>query len=377
MTPTRSFLVHLQRGVGPVLVLFLLMIGIEDGQAQSGPSLRSVDRPVRVSIDPVGQYYQTSDDQEITQLSTYLSASVPIGRRFTVQARAGYAQTGGNDLTTVQGLTDATGRVQYAQPAGDGSVVFSTAVNVPVGEDQLSERELTTTRIASRNFYDFRVSSYSRGWSITPRLTWAVPVNDQLAFGIGASYEHQRGFRPTSALSSDSLYVPGDGIGINGGLDYKLNESSALGVDLSFRRYGTDEIDGNRRFETGNQISGTVRYLRRSGFTTIRAVARYANWGESEFGYRFGDPDRGDVLPSHAMVLGSYKTQLTEVIDIRVRASGHHYEDTIASDRKLLGRLHLEPSFDVGEWAALSPHGTATVGSYLGLGGGVRISGTF
>lgn len=366
------------RFLGGVCLLGLIVMGSGDAvQAQSGPSLRSVDRPVQVAIDPTAQYYSTSNDQEITQLSTHLSASVPIGQRFTVQARAGYAQTGGENLADVRGLTDATGRVQYAQPVGDGSVVFSTTVNVPVGKDKLSEEELMTTRVISRNFYDFRVSSYSRGPSITPRVTWAFPVNDRLALGVGASYDHQRGFQPTDGLSSDSLYVPGDGIGLNGGLDYKLNEVSALGLDFGFRRYGTDEIDGNQRFETGNQFSGTVRYLRRSGFTTIRAVARYSNWGESEFGYRFGDPDRGEVIPSHAMLLGGYKTRLTDIIDVRVQLAGHRYNKTIQADEKLFGRLRLQPSVELGEWVSVSPHGTVTYGSYLGLGGGVRIAGSF
>ncbi len=363
---------------------------VEEGQAQNGPSLRSVDRPVRVAVDPVGQYYESDNGQTITQLSTYLRASVPIGQRFSVQARAGYARTGGDQLAEVQGLTDATGRVRYTQPAGDGSVVVSATVNVPVGKDQLSkcelgeddcnraeEDELATTRLTSRSFYDFRVTSYSRGFSVSPRVTWAFPVMDQLALGIGAGYTHQRGFQPNDRLDSDSLYVPGDGVSVNGGADYKLTETSALGVDLSFRHYGTDEVDGTRQFDSGNQISGTVRYVRQSGFTRIRVVARYANWDESEFGYRFGNPSREQVLPSHTMVLGGYKTRLTDVIDARVRISGHHYDETIRDDRKIFGRLYVSPSFELGEWIVLSPHGRATYGSFLGVGGGVRIAGTF
>lgn len=392
MTPTRFFVSNLTGGIGLVLGVLLALLGGEEAEAQDGPSLRSVDRSVRVSVDPVAQYYETSGGQGITQLSTYLNASVPIGQRFLVQARAGYARTGGKQLTDVRGLTDATGRIQYAQPTGDGSVVVSATVNVPVGKDKLSkcdigddscnqaeEDELRTTRLASRNFYDFRVSSYSRGLAVSPRITWAHSISDQLAIGIGAGYQYQRGFQPNEGLSSDSLYVPGDGMSIKGGADYKLTATSALGVDLSFRRYGTDEVGGTRRFNSGNQISGTARYLRRSGFTRIRIVARYANWDESEFGYRFGDdgPERDQVLPSHTMLLGGYKTRLTEGIDARIRISGHHYAETIQADRKIFGRLYVSPSFEVGEWVVVSPHGTATYGSFLGLGGGIRIGGTF
>jgi hypothetical protein len=284
---------------------------------------------------------------------------------------------GGNQLTSVSGLTDATGRFMYAQPVGDGSVVMSATVNAPVGKSKLGQNELTTTRFISRNFYDFHVSSFSRGPSISPQVTYAFPVNDRLSIGVGASYQHYRGFQPNAGLSSDSLYTPGDGIGGNLGANYKLTETSALGVDVAFRRYADDEIEGQTTFDAGNRISGTVRYLRRSGFTTIRAVARYARWEESEFSFRDGGPDQGQVIPTHAMVLGGYKTRLTEVTDLRVRVSGYRYNETEFSDTKTFGRAYVSPSFELTEQIAVAPHGTATYGSFLGLGGGVRIEGRF
>lgn len=361
---------------GAALAISFLFGTVQHATAQEGPSLRSVDRPVQVALNPVYQYYETSSGQELTELSTKLSASVPIGQRFTVQARAGYARMGGGDnLAQVRGLTDAEGRVTYARPTGDGSIVFSATVSAPTGKQKLSGEELTTTRIISRNFYDFEVTSFSRGLSISPQVTWAFPVNDRFAVGVGAGYKHQRGFRPRADLNSD--YVPGDGIGGNAGFDYQVTETSALGVDVSFRRYAADKVNGNPRFDAGTRISGTARYLVRSGFTTIRVLGRYANWEKSEFGYQFGDAERGQIIPSHAMLLGSYKTRLTEIIDLRVRASGHHYAETIQADRKILGRVYASPSFELTDQIALAPHGTASYGSYLGLAGGLRILGQF
>ncbi len=367
------------RGVLGGILVVLLGGGSAGGvQAQEqGPSLRSVDRPVRVSVDPRYQWYETSEGASLTQLSTRLSASVPLGQRVTVQAQGSYAQMGGEDLTQVRGLTDVLGRVTYARPVGEGSVVLSMGVNAPTGKQRLNDDEMATARALSQNYYDFEVSSFSRGFSVGPQVTWAFPIGDNFAVGIGGTYTYQRGFRPTAELTEDSLYVPGDGVGVNGGFDYKLTSQSALGLDVSFRRYGTDQAGGVARFEAGTRMTGTLRYLLRDGFTSVRVLARYANWEESEFAFRLEEPRRGQVIPSHGLLLASYRTRLTERLRLTTRVSGHWYDETVQSDAKTLGRLYVSPSIQLGDVLSVAPHGRATYGSHLGVGGGVRIAAEF
>jgi len=362
-------------GTGLCLALVILaLVTTGPGYAQTGPSLRSIDRPVEVTLDPTYQYYDTETGRAINQVSTHLTASVPIGQRVTVEGRLGYARMDGDRLSQIQGLTDAVGRVTYAQPVGEGSLVFGATVNAPVGEQNLSPEAFETARLFSRNYYDVRVSSYSRGLSVSPRVTWAVSLGDRLAVGVGVGYQHQRGFEPRADWGE---YEPGDGVGGNAGFDYKVNQTSSIGLDVSVRRYGEDRLEGARSFDAGSRISGTLRYLFRSGFTTVRAVAQYANWNESTFGYQLGDPDRAQVLPSHALVLGSLQTRLTDSVDLEVRVSGHHYAETIQAEDKLFGRLSVTPSVEVTDRLTLAPHGTATYGSYVGLGGGLRVAGAF
>lgn len=377
-----SPLLSLLRGIAVffgVAVMVGLLGGIPLAQAQAqGPSLQSDRQPIRVSVDPTYQYYETGSGRVLTQLSTYLSAYVPVTQQMSVSARMGYARMGGDDLTQIQGPTDVSGRVSYAQPVGEGSVVFQVLANAPTGKQNLTGDEVATTRPISQNFYDFRVSSFSRGTSIAPQVTWAVPVSDRVVVGIGGSYQHQRGFQPQAGFTSDSLYTPGDGVKVNGGVDYKITDGSAIGVNGTFRRYQEDEVKGEPRFDAGNQFSGTLRYLRQSGFTSIRVVARYSTWEESQFGFRDGGfTDQGQVLPPHGMLLGSYSTRLTDAVGLDVRTSGHWYGETLQSDRKIFGRLYLSPSFELHEMLTLAPHATATYGSYLGLGGGVRVVGSF
>lgn len=377
------------RSIRLMLIVGLLLtfelgvdVSLHQARAQGGPSLRSVDKPVRVTLDPTYQYYETAEGQVLNQLSTQLTAAVPIGRRVQVQARAGYAQMGGVGLTDVRGLTDATGRVSYAQPVGEGSVVVAATVNAPVGKQELGPEALATTLWMGQNIYDFRVTSFSRGLSVSPQVTWAFPVTDRLAIGIGAGYQHQRGFRPQAEMQED--YVPGDGFGANGGFDYKLTETSAVGLDLAYKRYRPDRLGGDRQFTAGNRLAGTARYLHRSGFTTIRVVGRYASWEESEFGYQFGtgSPDRGQVIPPHGMTQVTYEGRMIDDVGggplrMEVRASGHWYGSTVKADRMLLGRVGVSPKVEMVDGLTLAPHGRFTYGSYLGLGGGLRVQGEF
>jgi hypothetical protein len=349
-----------------------------------GPSLQSTQRPVRVALDPTYQYYETEDGQVLTEFTTRLSAFVPINQRLDLRAQVDYAQMGGNDLESVQGPTDVAVTATYAQPVGEGSVVFALKSNVPTGKQRLATgdgSQLETNRLISRNFYDFRVSSFSRGFSVSPKVTWAYPISDQLAVGLGGGYQLQRGFQPNDQFTSDSLYVPGNGISVNAGVDYKITDASAFGVDISFRRYGADEVGGAPLFEAGNRIGGTLRYLRRSGFTTIRAVMGYTQWEESQFGFRAGSPTQGQVLPPHGLALVSYRTRLSETIRLHARASGHWYGETVKEgtrgNQKMFGRAYLSPSFDVADVLSLEPHTTISYGSYLGVGGGLRVVGTF
>lgn len=360
----------------------MLMTGglglVAEVQAQSGPSLRSDRQPVRVALDPTYQYYRTSEEQLLTEASTRLSVFVPVTQGLSVRARAGYARMGGDGLRQVKGPTDVAGQVTYARQIGDGSVVLSVGANAPTGKQQLTDEELQTTRPISQNYYDFNVTSFSRGPSVSPQLTVAYPITDRLAVGIGGAYQHQRGFQPNASLASDSLYVPGDGVGGNVGVNYKITQSSAVGISVTYRRYEEDRVDGAPRFDAGRRMAGTLRYLQRSGFTTVRAVLRYSQWEKSEFGFRNGRlTEQGQVIPPHGLALVGYQTRLTDGFRVTTRVSGHVYRKTIAGGRQAFGRLYLSPSISIGDALSVEPHGTVTYGSYLGLGGGLRIVGSF
>lgn len=272
----------------------------------------------------------------------------------------------------VRGLNDIQGTITYARPIGDGSLVFNLNANLPVGKQELSPEQLRTTTFTSNNFYDFKVSSFGRGLSLAPRLTGALPLTERLVIGIGGSYQHQRGYRPSQEM--DQLYIPGDAIEGRVGLDYQTTRSSLLGVDASFQYHQTDREGDLERFESGNKLVGRVRYLYRDGFTAFRVLARYANWEESRlYGLTAGEPIERRVIPSHGMGVISYQTRFDSGLRLSTRLAGHWYSETDVFDTKTFGTIRVSPSVQLGQTMILAPHAKYTAGSIMGIEGGIRL----
>ncbi len=370
-----------QRVIGglTVLALLLALAPVQKGYAQDGSGLlRSQDQPLRVAMIPVYQQF-TDEGQTVSELSSQLAMVIPLGQRVRVRARGQYASIEGKNLTRVNGLSDFRGTVTYAQPLGEGSLVFNLHANLPVGKRELSSEQLQTTAFTSNNFYDYKVSSFGRGLGVSPSLTAAVPVTEQLVVGIGGAYQHQRGYRPAQGM--EELYIPGDAVEVKGGLDYQVSGSSLLGMDVAFQYHQTDRVGELDRFESGNKLVGRARYLVRDGFTSFRIVARYANWEESRFlpllrtndGFTTGTPIRRRVIPSHGMGLVSYQTRFDSGLRLSARLSGHRYSETDVFDAKTVGSLRVSPSLKLAQTWVLAPHVKYTAGSFTGLEGGVRL----
>lgn len=360
-----------------VAILSLTAVPLQEAYAQAG-MLRSQEQPIRVSLMPVYQQY-SDGDQSVSEMSSQLALAVPVSQRVNIRARANYASMGGDGLERVHGLNDVRGTVTYARSIGDGSLVFNLNTNIPVGKRELTPGQLQTTGLISTNYYDFQVSSFGRGFSLAPSVTGAIPITDRLVAGLGGSYQHQRGYRPSQGME---LYVPGDAIEVKGGLDYQLSRSALLGMDLSFRRYNTDRVGGLDRFQSGNKLVGRLRYLFRKGFTTLRVLARYANWEESQLlpllqtedgSFTTGEPVNRRVIPSHGMGAVSYQTRFDSGLRVSVRVSGHRYSETDAFEAKRYGAIRIRPSVEIGDLFGVAPHVKFTAGSFTGIEGGIRL----
>src|SRR5690606_13491395 len=89
-----------------------------------------------------------------------------------------------------------------------------------------------------------------------PGVTYALPLGERLAVGLGVGYQHRTPFRPRAGLDDD--YDPGDELLLTGGLDYRLSPATALSLDLTYAAIGTD-TSGDLAYASGDAVAVTAR----------------------------------------------------------------------------------------------------------------------
>jgi len=368
-----------------LFLAFLLPIGTT-AQAQPGlddvGALSSERSAVRLVATPTVQYYD-DDGVSLTQWSLPLRAAVPLSQSFHLRLAATVASadlSGTGDGTViptdperVTGLTDLQTELSYMREVGAGSVILNVGVNIPTGKDKLTLAEFATVTLLSQNIYDFRAPGFGQGLGVRTGASWAVPVGERVVVGLGGSFQVQGGYTPVQGMAEE--YTPGNEVLLTGGLDVQLTPRSALSGDVAVTVYGTDTLGDVDQFEAGNQVAGSLQYLREWGFNRLQMRARYASREKSSLASvgSAAQDVRLQVLPSQGSLRAGYDTRLTEGVRLRLTASGRWYEETALLDATAVGRVGVEPQFTLTDTVVLAPRAAVSVGGYTGIEGGMRI----
>jgi len=322
--------------------------GSLSAQAQPAPSLTSQEPPIRVAVEPVYQSV-SHDGRDLSQVSTQFMASVPIRRSLQAYVRASIAQSDGAGLEPVRGLDDVRLGATYARALPLGSLVMAVDASLPTGKRNLSATEWRTAILTSQNIYDFRIGGFGQGFNAEPRLTWAVPVQENVMVGVGVGYTYRGAYEPAETLTG--AYDPGNEIEVFGGADVRFGQSHAVSTDLAFTRFGSDTVDGARRYEARYKLSGTVQYLFQRDFTSLRVIGRLQHWPESRVfvpGLGIGaNPVFEDrqVVPSEGFLRTSATTRLADWMDVRLTIDGQRYQQTVVQSNLTVATFRVASTF--------------------------------
>lgn len=340
------------------------------GPGQRAEALTSQEQPIRISIQPT---YQQFDDGALTlrEWSVPLQATIPLGDRWQLSVRGSGASAGGERLTTVTGLSDVQTTLSSAWQLGEGSLILTANVSAPTGKEELSTPEFQTVRLLSRNIYPVRVPSFGQGLAAGGGATWAHPVTDGVAVGVGASFRYRGPFDPVVGLAGE--YDPGEETRLTGGVDVRLSRTSSLSGDLSLFLYGTDTVGGVERFAVGNQLAGRLQFADRRQDQRVIVTARYAGQEKSTLPVVQGQDVTTQALPSQASLRGRYVREAGEIATLEAFAAGRWYGETAALSSKTVVTVGLEPQVEVTESVSITARGAYTTGSFTALEGGVGL----
>jgi len=346
-------------------------VAAQDMRAGRATALTNQERAVRVSFQPT--YQRFSDDELVlTQSSTPLSIIVPFRDQWQLTVQGSAATVGGDNLTTVSGISDVEATVSYAASVGAGSVIGTISATAPTGTDRHTRDEFDTVTLLSQDLYPVRVPGFGHGGGVGGGATWAVSVDESFVVGIGASYRHRGGYKPVEGLQG--TYNPGNETRLTGGFDYRIGPTSALSADVSFFLYGTDTLDYEEQFNVGNRLFLRVRYLREWGFRSLRVRVRYEEQNESAV------PNIGQKLqavPSQVGLHVRYGTRLTDDLRLDSFSAIRWYDETATLGAKGVGAVGVEPQVVLTDQFVAVPRFVLTIGGITGIEAGLGFSWTW
>jgi hypothetical protein len=359
-----------------LLALLLLAVAAPAWAQQPSALYASGERqPIVVSMEGLYQRY-TDDGEDISEVSVPLGIRVPIGNNIALGLQTNYASVSGSDIETVSGIGDVQAIASYFQPVGVGSLVLSIGFNATTGNSALTFDELRTSTLAGQTAYDLRVPTFGQGLRVAPAVTYAFPVGERVALGLGASYQYRGPYEPLEDLPDQ--YDPGEEVLLTAGADLEITPTSSFSVDLSLGINGSDSFgpEGNEQaFEPGNTVTATGQYLLLLGFHEIRAVARYR--GRSAGDLPDSALDAETAVPTQFQFFTDGRFELTPTVELGARLRARYYgESALFEDAQTLFDIGVRPAVAVTEQVGLMARFDYTLGSFSGFtaGGGLRLS---
>ncbi|MCC7142616.1 MAG: hypothetical protein IT349_11005 [Candidatus Eisenbacteria bacterium] len=183
-----------------------------------------------------------------TQTSARVNYTWEMSERWTVVAQGGAARSF-LELTdqTLSGPTDARLRVLFRP---DDAWAIGCGTIVPLGLYELSAAEVTTAQWTWVPRSGFPITRFGEGWGFEANVAYGRALSRDWTLGLGAAWLRHAEFPLLSGGAGD--YQLADETSLSLALDNDLGRSRRLRLDLAYRAYGYDRLEG---IDWGNQGS--------------------------------------------------------------------------------------------------------------------------
>ena len=277
-----------------------------------------------LKIMPVYQQWSIESNYDISEISFPTMVYYPVNRQFSLSLRGNQAIIGG-DVNELSGLTDT--QLSGSYHLENANLVINLGLNVPSGKKELTVNEFLTSSQIAFSYFNFQVPGFGQGFNISPGVSWAAPVSDNLVLGLGATYQLKGGFKPLDGMVDD--YNPGDEILITGGFDIKLAPTTTFAADVIYTTYGEDEMGSQTVFGSGAKImvSGMLRSYQR--YNELFLLARYRSKAKNSY-YIGGvfQEEAEKTIPNHLEIIGYYKLRAGNQLYVSILGESRTFFET-------------------------------------------------
>jgi hypothetical protein len=317
--------------------MLLLAVLAAPAMAQVGPVYHTGE-PTRGRVLVSGEYARYDDEgRSLHSFSSPITVFVPLGSNAALALAGAVSSSGGTDLATLSGPSDARVVLSYFQPVGSASVVASMSASALSGRRELSYAQFATAVHLGQSHYDFGYSSQGQGFNLMPALTLAVPVSESFVVGAGLSYLHRGGYRPLAQV--DQLFEPGGEVVLTGGGDLVIGHAATVSVDLSHAFYGTDRW-GDLELRPGGRTIASVQAVAPLGSHELSLLGRYRMRARSEALVEGADPL---AFPDQVQAAALFRLRAGNDATVGFIAGTRFFQATTQIDSRTLFDIGLAP----------------------------------
>lgn len=345
--------------------LILLLVACVYAQPASQEDDEVISQRAVLQVAPLLQRWSLSG-ASFHESSVVLSIYQPLSRAASVAARASFASAGG-DVTSLSGLNDIQLSGNYYWESAN--LVVGLAVGIPTGTKKLSIPEFQTSSLIAENLFRFQVPNFGSGFNISPSLTWALPLSEEIVLGVGAAYQYRGEYTP---IDNAGNFKPGSEILGTFGMDVRIGEVSSLAFDILYSRYGKDQLNGADVFGSGDKIRAVAQFKTFFGSDELTVLATFRSKAKAEAGFGGSlSPLNQRLTPNQGELLVAYGVRFSPRVSAQFAVEGRFFEKTPAqfSGYTLVG-IGAFPSIALSEDVSLPirlryMHGSAGGGTNL------------
>jgi hypothetical protein len=258
----------------PLRIPFLILLASCAFGQQENPDVISPQG--RVRIGGVFQTWSLPEDFRLSETSFPVEAYYPLNRNAAMSVGLGAASVTSGELSSLSGISDA--QVAGSYYLEDSNLLLSASIGLPIGKRELPVDRFITSAVLGQSYFNYRLPVLGQGFSFSPGVTWAKPLNDQTVLGLGASYQFKGGYIPVKGMET---YKQGAELLLTGGIDYQTSEISAVSFDLTVTAYGKDVYDGKDMMKSGTKVMAAGQYKRYIGYDLLWMFGRFRSRGKS------------------------------------------------------------------------------------------------
>ena len=276
-------------------------------------------------IIPFYQNWQGSDETKIEQYSSRLLVNYYIDRSIRVSLQSGYASSKALD-NKLNGVSDMQFSINYK--LRKFNTAFDAGINLPTGKEGIDNEKFPSSILLSQEVFGMKIPLLGQGTNIFAGIIWAKEIIDNVAIGLGASYQIKGKYNPIAG--DNTVYKPSNELLLSGGLDFRINKKTTLSGDVIGIFYGKDKLNNTPVFSAGTRTIFNLIFRQYYGHNNLVVFLRYRRSAVDELMNVENIISTEKINPNSFMSFINFRHYISRRLFLLYSIEGRFYQKTAA-----------------------------------------------